>query len=81
MVTRQVPYKYTMRNVVFKPGESSSSISGGSFGRALLKFMFFFFGLPAVFAVSFLVGGDIMLALLTVLVVGAMGYLVLSIFR
>jgi hypothetical protein len=81
MVIRQFPHKYTMRNVVFKPGESKSSISGGSFGRGLIKLMFLFFVLPSVFAVSFLVGGDIMLALLTVLVVGAMGYLVFSIFR
>lgn len=80
MTTRQFP-KYTMRNVVFKPGESASSISGGSFGRVLLKFILYVFVMPIVFAVAYLVGGDIMLALLTVLVVGAMGYLVLSIFR
>ncbi len=81
MVTKQFPHKYAMRNVIFKPGESSTSMTGTSFGKVLIRLIFFLFVLPTVFAVSYLIGGEIMLALLTVLVVGAMGYLVLSIFN
>lgn len=80
MVTKQFPHKYAMRNVIFKPGETSTSMAGTSFGKILTRLIFFLFVLPAVFVVSYLIGGEIMLAVLTVLVVGVMGYLVLSIF-
>ncbi len=81
MVTRQLPQRYAMRNVVFKPGEKRSDLSGGSVGRALAVIVFFVFVLPFVFAVALLIGGEMMLAVLTVVVVGVMGYLVLSIFN
>lgn len=81
MVTRQFPQKYAMRNVVFKPGEKTDSLANGSIGRALAAIAFYILVLPLVFAVVFLVGGDMILAVLTVVVIGVMGYLVLSIFN